>query len=248
MSQYAQPAPNAPYPPDSFDPKAQAAAEKAYRKAQRPWFKKKRFIIPLALVVLIIIVQLGGDDETGESGEVAAPAADVSQEAADSAGAEETAPAEDAAAAEEAAPAEAEETAPAAAAAFPGAQESDIIGDAGQTLELDGVAVTVSPLTYSSDVLGEYLLADVTLVNSSDETVSYNAFEFELQNPAGSIESTTIGGTDAYLGSGDLVPGGSVSGVLPFEAMNGDEAGQFVVLYEPLSFFNVERAAWVNNR
>ena len=37
------------------DGKAQAAAEKAYRKASRPWFKKKRFILPLILLVIIII-------------------------------------------------------------------------------------------------------------------------------------------------------------------------------------------------
>ncbi|MEZ2392070.1 Ltp family lipoprotein [bacterium RCC_150] len=35
--------------------KAQAAADKAYRKASRPWFKKKRFIFPLILVVIIVI-------------------------------------------------------------------------------------------------------------------------------------------------------------------------------------------------
>lgn len=33
-----------------WDPKAQAKADKAYRKAQRPFYKKKRFIIPAALL------------------------------------------------------------------------------------------------------------------------------------------------------------------------------------------------------
>jgi len=40
------------------DAKAQANAEKAYRKATRPWFRKKRFLIlPLALIGLIVIIQ-----------------------------------------------------------------------------------------------------------------------------------------------------------------------------------------------
>ena len=38
------------------DPKAQAKAEKAYRKAQRPFYKKKRFILPIALLALIVII------------------------------------------------------------------------------------------------------------------------------------------------------------------------------------------------
>lgn len=48
------------------NPKAAAAAAKAYAKATRPWFKKKRFIIPIVLVVLMIIGGLsgGGDDTT----------------------------------------------------------------------------------------------------------------------------------------------------------------------------------------
>lgn len=36
------------------DPKAEAAAAKAYAKAQRPWFKKKRWIISLGFVALAI--------------------------------------------------------------------------------------------------------------------------------------------------------------------------------------------------
>jgi hypothetical protein len=48
--------------------KQEAAAAKARSKAARPWYKKKRVIIPLALVVLIISINLGGGD--GDTGEV----------------------------------------------------------------------------------------------------------------------------------------------------------------------------------
>ena len=37
------------------DPKAQAKAEKAYRKALRPSYKKKRFIIPVTFVVVLVV-------------------------------------------------------------------------------------------------------------------------------------------------------------------------------------------------
>jgi len=47
------------------NPKAAAKAAKAYAKATRPWYKKKRFVIPIALVVLIVLISAlngGGDD------------------------------------------------------------------------------------------------------------------------------------------------------------------------------------------
>ena len=37
------------------DARAQAHAEKAYRKAQRPFYAKKRFIIPAVLAVIVIV-------------------------------------------------------------------------------------------------------------------------------------------------------------------------------------------------
>ena len=60
--------------PPALDPKAQAAADKAYRKAQRPWFKKKRFILPLALVVLIVIAQIGGGGDSDPASQETKPA------------------------------------------------------------------------------------------------------------------------------------------------------------------------------
>jgi hypothetical protein len=61
-----EPPPPPPTSPYGDNPKAHAKAAKAYAKASRPWYKKKRFLIPLALVVLIIIIAAtssgGGDD------------------------------------------------------------------------------------------------------------------------------------------------------------------------------------------
>ena len=39
---------------------AQARAAKAYAKAQRPWFKKKRFVVPIGAVALMTVVGIGG--------------------------------------------------------------------------------------------------------------------------------------------------------------------------------------------
>jgi len=209
----------------------------------RPWYKKKRFIIPLVILVIIVLAQLGGGGDDAPTAVETNSPAEASPATEQSAPESESAESEPAPAETPTAEAPAEWVPP-----FPGAQESDLVGAPGDSIDMDGVVVTVSELTYKEDVLGEYLIASVTVQNNTDDTISYNAFEFELQNPGGSVESTTFGGTDNYLGSGDIVPGGSASGELPWEAKNGDESGKFIVLYEPISFWSSDRAAWVNER
>ncbi|GGP70582.1 DUF4352 domain-containing protein [Saccharothrix coeruleofusca] len=62
MSQPQGPSPAFDNPRDA---RAQARADKAYRKAQRPWYKKKRFILPLALLAIVAIfaITANGDDD-----------------------------------------------------------------------------------------------------------------------------------------------------------------------------------------
>lgn len=52
---------------DHREAKAEAKAAKARAKAVRPWFKKKRFVLPLGFVVLMVIIAAaggGGSDTT----------------------------------------------------------------------------------------------------------------------------------------------------------------------------------------
>lgn len=60
-------------PGQDMNPKAAARAAKAYAKATRPWYKKKRFIIPIALVALIVLFSAlsGGGDDAKSEGEAA---------------------------------------------------------------------------------------------------------------------------------------------------------------------------------
>ena len=53
--------------PTKAELRADAQAEKARAKALRPWFKKKRFVLPLALVAIIVVAQIANpssDDNT----------------------------------------------------------------------------------------------------------------------------------------------------------------------------------------
>ena len=62
---------------DAAEAKAQGKAAKAYAKAQRPWYKKKRYILGMGLLALIVIVAVaggggeenGGEDRAGEATE-----------------------------------------------------------------------------------------------------------------------------------------------------------------------------------
>ena len=67
MTETMQTPPPPPPPADRRTAKAAAKAEKARAKALRPWYAKKRFIVPLALVALVVVVGAlgsGSDDNT----------------------------------------------------------------------------------------------------------------------------------------------------------------------------------------
>jgi len=66
----SHPTPPAPQFADAKSAKAQAKGEKAYRKANRPWYKKKRFILlaAIAAIILIVIATSGGGEETPSGG------------------------------------------------------------------------------------------------------------------------------------------------------------------------------------
>ena len=60
--------PSSQQPPQApRNPYADAKAAKAYAKAMRPWWKKKRFVIPLGLVVLSILGSAAGSSDTGNN-------------------------------------------------------------------------------------------------------------------------------------------------------------------------------------
>jgi hypothetical protein len=51
--------------PNRRDAKAEAKAAKAYAKAQRPWYKKKRWILSIGMILLIVVA--GGSSSGGGS-------------------------------------------------------------------------------------------------------------------------------------------------------------------------------------
>lgn len=203
------------------DGKAQAAADKAYRKASRPWFKKKRFLLPLILLVIIIIASVSNGGKKDSSAAIS--------------------PSTDASAAAPAAAAAAPAT-----AAFPGAKDSDVVGKAGAALKVGDATVTSAPIAKGDATFGKTICTATTMSNGSKETISFNAFDWKLQTPSGTILNPGFTGSDNTLNSGEIAPGGKASGDVCFDNKKA-EAGKFVVLYEPVFSFFSDRAAWTNS-
>lgn len=104
---------------------------------------------------------------------------------------------------------------------------------AGDTIAFDGKEVTVSEaerhwnsgnqfITAGSGK--EYVKVEITIKNNSDSEISYNTFDWELQDSSGDIQNVTAAtfGVDGALGSGNLASGGTKSGFLVFEVPEGD--------------------------
>lgn len=64
--------PTAPRFTNSKEAKAEAKATKAHAKAMRPWYKKKRWIITIGVVVLAIAGAAGSSSDSGDSGSTSA--------------------------------------------------------------------------------------------------------------------------------------------------------------------------------
>lgn len=86
----------------------------------------------------------------------------------------------------------------------------------------------------------EFVIVNVTIKNGGSSEISYNPFDFKMQNSKGQITDqafTTID-TDTSLSSGNLATGGEVSGTIAFEQPVGDEA--LVLKYKANMFSNKE--------
>lgn len=204
------------------NPKAHAKAAKAYAKAQRPWYKKKRFIIPIILVVLVIAISAssgGGDD-----GETASNSGSTNEgsneEPADNSSEAELFPDR------------------------PDKKDGDKERNVGEPADLSGYTTTVTAAAGQqqlSDFETEgYLVADVTLLNRDSSAQSYNTFDWKLITPSGTIIDPTFSGEE-QLGSGDLAEGGTISGKVIWEI--GDTPGDYYVIYDP-DFGGDNRGVW----
>lgn len=95
-----------------------------------------------------------------------------------------------------------------------------------------------SAVGYSTPKTGkEFVIVNVTIRNLGKDEVSYNPFDFKMQDINGAQESTTYASLDDNLSSGTLAPNGKVTGSMSFEVPTGTSAK---LIFQP-SFWSKER-------
>ena len=110
----------------------------------------------------------------------------------------------------------------------------------------DGLTVTAAPLTpFDAEYLGTFHCSTVTYQNDSQDTISYSgALDWKLQTPQGTVVDSAYTGRDGALESGDLVPGGTVTGDVCFDETG---SGQHLLIMEELVALHPDRLTWVND-
>ena len=83
----------------------------------------------------------------------------------------------------------------------------------------------------------EYVIVNVTIRNLGKDEVSYNPFDFKVQDANGAQESSTFASLDDSLSSGTLAPNGKITGSMPFEVPQGTNAK---LIFQP-SFWSEQR-------
>lgn len=108
----------------------------------------------------------------------------------------------------------------------------------------DGMDIVVNSFGVVSNAMGQNACADVTYTNNGDEQTSFQGYwDWKAQNPAGVITDPALSG-DNSLSSGELAPGGTVSGTVCFEST---EPGEYLLVYEPTLSFSGDTATWMAN-
>lgn len=117
-------------------------------------------------------------------------------------------------------------------------QKNDVEVAVGEAGTVDGLKLTVASIDRASSVNEfikapegkQYVVASVTIENTSDEVKPYNVFNFRIQTSGGQVLDIYIGGTND-LSSGDLIAGGKVSGDVTFEVPV--ETGTQYIIFKP---------------
>ncbi len=126
-------------------------------------------------------------------------------------------------------------------------QPKDVEVLPGETATVGGVKMTLSGVVYEASVSDyekatdgkTYVVADVTLENTTDKTQSYNSLYFRIQTAGGQVLDSTFATVPSPLNSGDIVAGGKVTGKVVFEAPVED--GHQYVIWKP-DAYHADRA------
>lgn len=173
-----------------LDPRAAAKAQKAYAKATRPWYKKKRFIAPIAFVAIVGIGSSmgGGNDSSTNASTTSIGSTDAGSDKA---------------------PADSRKPAQADKAEL-GSRSNPV--RIGQTISLEGTKYTVKQAHASTAVGGQFMreradgvfvVVTLTIENTKDETKTFSDAAAKFVTKDGNSYSTDSDGTVAVMGNNE---------------------------------------------
>jgi hypothetical protein len=190
------------------DAKAEAKAAKAYAKAQRPWWKKKRFIVPLGLVLLAVIASAGatgggGGNDGGTSAGGGGGSANKGSGGGDGAS----------------------------------GKVGQAIENAGTTYKVTSVRTTKTigdPDLGGARADGTFVVVSLQLTNNKDETKTFSEASAKLRTSDGNqyetSDKTTLAFGDQALLLKDIQPDLTTRGRLAFEAPPSKVSGSTLVI------------------
>lgn len=227
MTDYPPPPPG-PQQPSHADAKAHAKAAKAYAKAQRPWYKKKRWIGLIAIVLIVIIAASSGggsdpdsdDLKASDSNSDASSKDDGGDEGKDGTDTKDTEKDDD--------KAEEESDDPIGSKDNP-APRGKAVQNKSAKYQIDNVELKDSLGQFSDPPSGTYVVVTLTVENVKDETIQIGSGDFTLQVGGNEIDASDQALLlDNAFAFDDLSPGLKRTGLVAFDVSPKD-AGKGVL-------------------
>lgn len=224
-------------PLDPQQAAAMAREAKAAAKAQRPWFKKKRFVAPIGAVALLTIISLGGGGGSTSTA-TPAPGTAASAKAAEADTVETADKATDEDAAESAEPAaEKTETEPVEAAE---PEEAENVASIGDGVKSGDFKVTITKVReggkrVGSEFLnekaqGHFVLVDIKIKNNGDAADYFSSADIKVLDKKGrefsvnEMASLYVSDNNPLLE--EVNPGNTSKGTFVFDLPKGVKATQ----------------------
>jgi Domain of unknown function (DUF4352) len=196
----------------SRNPKAEAKAAKAYAKAIRPWYKKKRVLIPVGLVVLAMVGAAAGSNSgsggTNSSGASSGSVASGADHSKASSGADHAS-----------------------------GKVGQAVTNAGTTYKVTHVRTADSigdPDILGARADGEFVIVDLSLTNNKDETKTFLDSTAKLVTQDGKKYETSDKAVMAFgdksLLLKDIQPDLTTRGKLAFDVPPSKVSGSTLVI------------------
>jgi Domain of unknown function (DUF4352) len=131
-------------------------------------------------------------------------------------------------------------------------EEGDVEGALGDELEVYGLTAVVTSVervdSFSEIDNRGYIVAEVSMTNTTGEAVDYNRADWQIEKPDGTLSNTANVADEPQLQDDNIPDGATIEGRVIYTV--GDAEGQFAIVFQPATLVTddplaAERAVWV---